>query len=70
MMREIHARMPVILEANDYARWLEPKQKHGVTLLPLLRPYQPDDLVAFQVSTRVNSVRNNDADLLQPLASS
>ncbi len=68
MMRDIHARMPVILEPQDYARWLDPEQIHGVTLLPLLRPYEPGDLVAHPVSTRVNSVRNNDADLLRPAA--
>lgn len=68
MMQQIHARMPVIVEPENYARWLDPKQTHGVTLLPLLQPYEQDDLVAHPVSTRVNSVRNNDADLLQPLA--
>ncbi len=67
MMRDIHARMPVILEPKDYARWLEPKQTHGAPLLPLLRPYRLDDLIAFPVSTRVNNVRNNDAELLQPV---
>lgn len=69
MMQQIHARMPVIVEPENYARWLDPKQTHGVTLLPLLQPYEPDDLIAHPVSTRVNSVRNNDAGLLQPLAS-
>ena len=68
MMREIHARMPVIIEPADYQRWLEPKQTHGVTLLPLLQPYEPDNLIAHPVSTRVNNVRHNDADLLQPVA--
>ncbi len=69
LMQPIHARMPVILEPQDYARWLEPEQTHGVVLLPLLQPYRPDDLIAHPVSTRVNNVKNNDEDLLRPLAS-
>ena len=64
MMREIHARMPVILEPKDYSRWLEPKQTHGAALLPLLRPYEPDDLIAFPVGKRV---LRECRDLLQPV---
>ena len=67
LMRPIHARMPVILEANDYAGWLDPGQSRTSILESLLRPYQSDALVATPVSTRVNNVRNNDAELLRPV---
>lgn len=67
LMRPIHARMPVILEPDDYANWLDPAQTHTAALERLLRPYQPDDLVAMPVSTRVNNVRNNDEELLRPV---
>ncbi len=67
LMRPIHARMPVILEPDDYANWLDPGQTQASALETLLRPYQPDDLVAMPVSTRVNNVRNNDEDLLRPV---
>jgi len=66
LMRPIHARMPVILAPEDYAGWLDPTQTQTSGLEKLLCPYQPDDLVATPVSTRVNNVRNNDAELLRP----
>ncbi|UCD69541.1 MAG: SOS response-associated peptidase [Betaproteobacteria bacterium] len=67
-MRRIHARMPVIIEPVDYQRWLQTEQTKAAAIESLLRPYRPDDLVAHPVSARVNSVRNNDADLLRPVA--
>ncbi len=67
LMRTIHARMPVILEPDDYAGWLCPTPQQTAALEKLLRPYRPDDLVATPVSSRVNNVRNNDRDLLRPV---
>ena len=66
MMQPIHSRMPVILEPDDYARWLDPTQSQTPVLEKLLRPYEPDDLVAFPVSTRVNNVKNDDEGLIHP----
>ncbi len=59
----IHHRMPVILEADDYESWLTPPPDK---LQGLMRPYR-GELAAYPVSTRVNAVRNNDADLLVPV---
>lgn len=33
----------------------------------LLKPYPPDEMAAVPVSTRVNSVRNDGLELLEPL---
>jgi len=68
LMRPIHNRMPVILEPDNYAVWLDPAQKQTSVLEKLLRPYEPDDLVAFPVSTRVNNVRNNDEELIRTVS--
>jgi putative SOS response-associated peptidase YedK len=59
----IHHRMPVILDPADFGGWLhgEPAAAHA-----LLRPYR-GPLAAYRVSTRVNSVRNDDAALLEPV---
>jgi len=67
LMQSIHNRMPVILAPDDYAAWLDPEQSRTASLEPLLRPYQPGDLVAFPVSTRVNNARNNDENLIRPV---
>jgi putative SOS response-associated peptidase YedK len=63
LMESIHNRMPVILEPDDYDRWLDP----GDPFQPpadLLRPYPEERMQAWPVSGRVGNVRNNDPDLL------
>ena len=67
LMRPIHGRMPVIIEPDNYSRWLELAQAPGEQIEQLLHPYKPDDLVAYPVSKRVNSAGNNDQDLLAPV---
>ena len=59
----IHNRMPVILEPADYDRWLDPSQPDAQALL---RPCPDDWLEAYPVSTRVNTPRNDTADLIEP----
>jgi len=63
LMEPIHNRMPVILAAQDYARWLDPGDPARPPL-DLLRPYPADLMVAWPVSDRVGNVRNNDPQLL------
>ena len=60
----IHNRMPVILDPADYDRWLDPSQPDGKALL---RPCPDEWLEAFPVSTRVNTPRNDSADLIEPI---
>ena len=66
LMRPIHARMPVILDADDYAAWLDPQQQ-ATALEPLLRPRPLNNFVAFPVSRRVNNTKNNDESLILPV---
>ncbi|MFK8253266.1 SOS response-associated peptidase [Ancylobacter terrae] len=61
-MAPLHDRMPVILEEADVARWLESDD-----VASLLRPYGPDDLAMWPVSTRVNSPANEGPDLVEPI---
>lgn len=60
-----HDRMPVIIGRQDRLSWLDPgtdvKQ-----LDRLLRPYDSKDMVGYAVSTRVNSPRFNDPELIKP----
>jgi len=64
LMAKLHDRMPVILAEKDQAAWLDPKNERREELQALLKPYAGEDLDAYPVSTRVNSPKNDDADLL------
>jgi putative SOS response-associated peptidase YedK len=58
-------RMPAILHRRDHEAWLRGTMDDARAALI---PYPSDLMFAYQVSTRVNSVRNNSADLIQPVA--
>jgi len=62
---EIHNRMPVILDPEDYDPWLTAAD----TTVPqtLLQPFPAQLMTAFPVSTRVNSVKNDTPDVIEPL---
>jgi putative SOS response-associated peptidase YedK len=64
LVRQIHDRMPVILDPVDYALWLDPSAKPE-RLQPLLRPAVASALVAVPVSPRVNSPKNDDPSVIQ-----
>ena len=65
-LRELHARMPVILSPDDYASWLA-SDTPNADLHALLRPYRGSDLSFYPVSRAVNNPRNNYAELLDPV---
>jgi putative SOS response-associated peptidase YedK len=67
LVAPIHDRMPVILHPADYDRWLDPGLQDPAALQPLLKPYPPGELDLYQVSPKVNSPRNNSADLILPV---
>ncbi|MDA8369632.1 MAG: SOS response-associated peptidase [Nocardiopsaceae bacterium] len=63
----IHERMPVVVPRDDWATWLDPAAeladlKHVMASTPVR------DFAIHQVSTAVNSVRNNGSELLRPVA--
>lgn len=64
----IHDRMPLLVEKDRYAAWLDPTVSSREDLLSLLVPAAPGRLEAYAVSTDVNNVKNNGAELLEPLA--
>jgi putative SOS response-associated peptidase YedK len=63
-IRDIHHRMPVILEDGDHEAWLSGSVEEAASLL---RPMLSERTRAFPVSTRVGNVRNDDADLVRPI---
>lgn len=66
IMQPIHDRMPVILEARDYDRWLDPSVESS-KLLSLLRPYPDQQMSVHPVSPQVNSPRYDSPDCITPL---
>jgi putative SOS response-associated peptidase YedK len=66
LVKAVHDRMPVIVRALDYDRWLD----EGVTDLDSLRevmePLESGAMEARTVSTRVNRPENDDAGLVEP----
>ena len=63
----IHDRMPLMVERDRRAAWLDPTVSDRDRLLDLLVPAAPGQLEAYPVATLVNNVRNNGPELLEPL---
>ncbi|WP_148574671.1 SOS response-associated peptidase [Nocardioides caldifontis] len=63
----IHDRMPLLVEKERYAAWLDPTPQEPEALRRLLVPAAPGRLEAFPVSTQVNNVRNNGPELVEPI---
>jgi putative SOS response-associated peptidase YedK len=68
LCREIRNRMPVILKPEAWPAWLGEEPAGVPELRSLLAPYPAGEMICWPVSPRVGSVRNNDADLIEPLA--
>lgn len=64
-MAQIHNRMPVILPREQYDAWLDPQMQDGGQAADLLQPYPADAMAAFEVSSRVNSPKNDDPSLIE-----
>ncbi|MGN6088169.1 MAG: SOS response-associated peptidase [Actinomycetales bacterium] len=63
----IHDRMPLLVTPDNWDAWLDPRRREAEQVMPLLTPAAPGLLEAYPVSTEVNNVRNNGAELLAPL---
>ena len=65
ILAPIHDRMPAILGSHDFDDWLNPVVEEPTKLLPLLKPYSSDELELYNVSTKVNSPKNNAPELIE-----
>ena len=63
----IHDRMPLMVERDRWAAWLDPAAAGKDDLLGLLVPAAPGRLEAYPVSTLVSNVRNNGPELVEPI---
>ena len=67
LLKDIHNRMPVILPPDKWEQWLSPEEIPAKQLKPLLKAYPPEELVAYPVSTTVNSPENDRPECIIPI---
>jgi putative SOS response-associated peptidase YedK len=67
LMAPIHDRMPVILPQKVESRWLDPEFKDTDKLKTLLQPYPSDKMEAYEVSSIVNSPKNDTPSCIEPI---
>lgn len=69
LVRDVHDRMPVILPRDSYDLWLDPGFNNMRAISDLLQPLPAAALKKYPVSTRLNSVDNDDPDCASAAAS-
>jgi putative SOS response-associated peptidase YedK len=68
LLAPIHNRMPAILPPEAYDKWLTPTELASGEAMKLLKPYDPAQMKAVPVSSRVNSPAVDAPELVLPLA--
>jgi putative SOS response-associated peptidase YedK len=63
----LHHRVPVAIDAADFARWLDCSEDSAEPVLALMAPPRDGTFVWHEVSRRVNHADNDDAQLLLPI---
>jgi putative SOS response-associated peptidase YedK len=61
LLADVHDRMPVILRDEAYDLWLDPGMHKTDGVCDLLKPFNPALMRRYEVSSRVNPVKNDDA---------
>jgi putative SOS response-associated peptidase YedK len=64
LLADLHDRMPLIIEPQDRERWMSHEGHPG----DLLRQRPSEGMARWLVSSEVNSLRNNNRGLLDPMA--
>jgi|SRR5882724_3183577 len=63
----LHHRVPVTIRPSDFDRWLDCATHDAAAALALLTAPDEGEFVWHEVSTRVNRVANDDAQLILPI---
>lgn len=61
LMKEVHHRMPVILDSKDYDKWLNDGDYE------LLKPCSSEEMSLHRISSAVNKPTNNSVDLINAI---
>jgi putative SOS response-associated peptidase YedK len=59
--------MPAILDPDSYELWLDPGMTNVAAASELLKPFDARLMRCYPVSTRINSVVNDDAECSAPV---
>jgi putative SOS response-associated peptidase YedK len=63
----LHHRVPVTISADDFERWLDCSDDMAEAVMMLMAPPREGEFAWHEVSTRVNRVANDDAQLTLPI---
>src|ERR1700704_314746 len=63
----LHDRVPVTIAPGDFDRWLDCRDDDAETAMALLTAPEEGEFVWHEISTRVNRVANDDAQLILPI---
>ncbi len=67
LLKPVHDRMPVILRKQDETSWLDPAVGDIKKLKSILKPFDEKQMECYEVSTLVNSPKNDVPECIQPL---
>jgi putative SOS response-associated peptidase YedK len=67
LLIDIHDRMPVILPDDNYDLWIDPGFQKTDSICDLLKPFDPQLMQRYEVSSRVNLVKNDDPACAEPM---
>jgi len=66
-LAELHHRVPVTIAPDDFERWLDGRANNVDDVMALLTGPREGEFAWHEISTRVNRVANDDAQLLLPI---
>ena len=66
-MEKLHHRMPVILQAKDYGKWLNSTKQEPEELVPLLEPRDWKGMESFAVTKSMNKASYQSPDSIEPV---
>jgi putative SOS response-associated peptidase YedK len=67
LVGQIHDRMPVILNPDDEAAWLDPDIVEPERLLPLLKQYPAEKMEEWRVGNEARNPKNDYPELIKPI---
>ncbi|MFH0767518.1 MAG: SOS response-associated peptidase [Bacillota bacterium] len=68
LVSSIHERMPVILTEDHRKTWLNPRISDYKLLWTLLKPYEPNQMFAYPVSSVVNRASHDEPECIEQIA--
>ncbi len=68
VVRHIHDRMPVVIEPEDFARWLDCRTQEPRDVTDLMVPAAEDYFEAIPISDKVNKVTNTGPEIQDEVA--